>query len=149
MAKILFICTGNTCRSPMAEGLFNRIAEERGLDSKAKSAGMFVIPGSRVSDNAISAMEDRGIDIKSHIPAAIDAESVRDADLILTMTSGQKAALGAAAPELADKLYTLKEYANEAGEISDPIGGDLETYKKCLTEIENAVEKVIERLCNQ
>ena len=86
MRKILFVCTGNTCRSPMAEGIFNKLAEERGFDAIASSAGIFVTE-ENVSENSLIVCEENDIDISSHTPSQITADMINSADIILTMTN--------------------------------------------------------------
>lgn len=139
MKKILFVCTGNTCRSPMAEGIFNEFAHQHGIDAKALSAGIFVTERT-VSKNAVKVMAELGIDISVHIPTRIDDCLVNDSDLILTMTENHKKHLvsnGASA----DKVFTLAEYVGEDFEISDPYGGDIELYRKTCNEIRSLIEK--------
>ncbi len=145
---VLFVCTGNTCRSPMAEGIFNHAAKERGLNITAGSAGLFVAPGSEVSENSVKAAAEIGVDISGHRPTRITSELIERSDLILTMSSGHKMMI-ASMPEAKGKTFTLCDYAGGRGEISDPFGGSLEVYEKCMREIKVKIDKIIKRLETQ
>lgn len=132
--KILFVCTGNTCRSPMAEGILNSLAKERGLDVKAESAGLFVLESAGPSEYAIKAAAENGIDISAHKSCQLSQDKAREADLILTMTMTHKMLIEQAFPDFASKVYTLIEYVceSEITDIADPFGGDLNVYKLCF-----------------
>lgn len=123
MKKFLFVCTGNTCRSPMAEGIFNKLSAEKVWGATAQSAGLFVTEKS-VSKNSIEVCREHGIDISSHIPTPITAELINEADVILTMTSSHKAAFGGM-----DKVFTISEYFGSDSDIIDPYGGSLDDYR--------------------
>ena len=139
MKKILFVCTGNTCRSPMAEGIFNEFAHQKGIDAKALSAGIFVTERT-VSKNAVKVMAELGIDISVHIPTRIDDCLINESDLILTMTENHRKHL-VSNGALAEKVFTLAQYVGENCEISDPYGGDEEVYRKTCNEIRSLIEK--------
>lgn len=141
--NILFVCTGNTCRSPMAAALMNKLAEERGLDVRIESAGLFAGVGESASDNAIKALADMGTDLTYHRSQPVTAELLKKCDLILTMTEPQKRALEETAK---GRVFTLAEYAGKDGGISDPYGSDLETYKKCAEEIYGLLERAADKL---
>ena len=141
--NILFVCTGNTCRSPMAAALFNKIAMEKDLDVRIESAGLFANDGEAASANSIAAMKDYGIDLWEHSAKSINAQLLESSDLVLTMTTSHKMALE---QYLRDKVYTLCEFAEVDGDIPDPYGGDLEEYKICADKIYNALLKVAEKI---
>ncbi len=141
--NILFVCTGNTCRSPMAAALFNKIAMEKNLDVRIESAGLFANDGDRASANSIAAMKDYGIDLSSHRAKTVNGELLKQVDLALTMTVSHKTALE---QYLGDKVYTLCEFAGENGDIPDPYGGDLEEYKLCADRIYKVLLKVAEKV---
>ena len=140
--KYLFVCTGNTCRSPMAEGIFNKIAKERGLDNAANSAGIFAAEGGSASKNAVDALAEIGADISGHKSRRVTPEMLGEYDEILTMTKSHADILKGALPQFGYKIRTLSEAAGGGGEISDPFGGDLDAYRACRDEIERLVEKL-------
>lgn len=143
--NILFVCTGNTCRSPMAASLFNKVAIEKNLDVRIESAGIFANDGEGASNEAIIAMKNYDIDLLPHHSQSINSELIEKSDLILTMTAAHKMVLAPSAP---DKTFTLCEYAGIDGDIDDPFGGDVEEYEECAKEIYNALLKVADRIGN-
>ena len=92
LKHVLFVCTGNTCRSPMAEALLRQMAKEEGLDIDVKSAGISAIEGTTSSRYAIEALQEKGI-VLDHQSKAVDQDLVHWADIILTMTQSHKQAL--------------------------------------------------------
>lgn len=146
--KILFICTGNTCRSPMAEGILNSLAAERGLDIKAESAGIFVLESSSPSEYAIKAAAERGIDISDHKSLQLSQDKAEEADLILTMTMTHKMLIEQAFPDFASKVYTLTEYVceNDTTDVPDPYGGDLTIYKSCFDSLYEYVGMLVNKI---
>ena len=133
MKKILFVCTGNTCRSPMAEGIFNKLATEKSWKASAKSAGLFVTEGT-VSTNSLEVCRENDIDISSHIPTSITAELINEADVVLTMTDSHKAAFGGM-----DKVFTVSEYFADGGDVTDPYGGNVEIYRQTFGQLEKLI----------
>ncbi|MBQ6895304.1 MAG: low molecular weight protein arginine phosphatase [Clostridia bacterium] len=142
--KILFVCTGNTCRSPMAQALASHLAEKMDIPIEADSAGLMVIPGSKVSKYSVDAMMELGIDISSHSPKAITPELLDSADLILTMTKSQKDLIIKSIPFYSEKVKSLGEYIIN-GDIADPYGADFNTYKECASQIKDAIVSLYER----
>ncbi|MBH5320547.1 low molecular weight protein arginine phosphatase [Paenibacillus sp. GSMTC-2017] len=110
MKRILFVCTGNTCRSPMAEAMLRHSAAKRGITVAVRSAGVSTIDGLPISDKALTTLRRREIG-HAGSSRAITAEAVNWADIILTMTSGHKRNLLHFHPEAVDKTFTLREYA--------------------------------------
>ncbi|WP_425538564.1 low molecular weight protein arginine phosphatase [Microaceticoccus formicicus] len=138
MKKIAFICTGNTCRSPMAEGIFNSIAK----DYTASSMGLF--PSfSGAAKNAITVMDSMGIDIANHVSKGLSG--MDDYELILTMTEDQSRLLKS---ELGlDNIYSLKEFTTgKAGDVADPYGGDLKEYELTANELKELIIKLVKKL---
>lgn len=154
--QILFVCTGNTCRSSMAEALFKDMIKkhypDKLKDIKVMSAGVAARDGDKASPNAIRAMEELGIDLALHNATQLTAELISEADLILTMTQRHRDMVLIMNPGARDKVYTLIEYAHDgqqdqAGlDIEDPFGGSVEVYRKCAAQIKRALDILIEKL---
>ncbi len=141
--KILFVCTGNTCRSAMAAALMNDIAVKNDLDILIDSAGVFAEIGAPATDEAIAAMRKYGIDLSLHRTKPLTTELIDMADIILTMTSAHKQLIYNIAP---NKIFTLLEYAGDDGDISDPYGGDNDDYERTAAEIYDALVDIAEKL---
>lgn len=142
--KILFVCTGNTCRSPMAEGIFNELKKD--LDIEVLSAGIAALDGSEVSDYAIKSMEEIH-DISYYRSKLVTRQLLDQSDLILTMTKIHKNRLINKFDNIDHKIYLLNEYAfGREEDIADPIGGSLYVYEEVLGQIYEAIEKIIEKL---
>ncbi len=117
--KALFVCTGNTCRSPMAAALWNRLGGE------GASAGLHAREGEPANVHACRVMEEMGLDLTGHRAKNITEAMVRDADAVLCMTGAHAAALAERFPALKRKIRPMPL------EIPDPFGGDLEDYRTC------------------
>jgi len=146
--RILFVCTGNTCRSPMAEALFR--AKANGQEWEVRSAGVAAFDGQSASAHAIEVLRERGIDTE-HKSSSLSEELVDWADLILTMTESHKRAVLSIFPAAQSKVHTLREFVGVEGitDIADPFGGDLEVYRRCAQEIEESLDMLIDRLSRE
>lgn len=144
--KILIVCTGNTCRSPMAEGIFNELKKDTGLNIQVLSAGISADEGSPISENAITAMADVH-DIAHYRAKMVNEDLIHQADIILTMTRVHKDRLISRYKGIEEKTYLLNAYAYGIEEdVEDPFGGDLEIYNSARNKIYNAVQSIINKL---
>ncbi|OXS55980.1 low molecular weight phosphatase family protein [Cohnella sp. CIP 111063] len=120
MNRILIVCTGNTCRSPMAEAIFKDLAARSGKPLEIRSAGIAAASGSPISPNAAEALRRRNLELPG-ASTPLSAEEVLWANLILTMTAGHKRAILERYPEALSKTYTLKEYALRGDPVMDDV----------------------------
>lgn len=152
--NIMFVCTGNTCRSAMAEGLAKKEIKDKNLDINVSSSGIFAMKGEHASFNSVAIMKEYDVDIVTHTATPIEESKIEEMDYIFCATYGHKSQVIAKYPELEDKVYTMKEYASlskdgEEMNISDPWGFDINTFRMCAAEISLCVDKIIEKLTNE
>ena len=148
MKQIVLVCTGNTCRSPLAEALLRRKLEERGVDGVAvSSAGTGAWDGAPASEGAYLVALEHGLDLSSHRARLLTRELVAMADLVLTMARHHLARaeqLGASST-----AHLLGEYAGREGasaEVRDPFGGDLEGYRETFADLDGMLDAIAARL---
>ena len=148
MTNILIVCTGNTCRSPLAEALLRqRLAERRVEGVHVGSAGTGAWDGAPASEGAYLVGLEHGLDLSAHRARLLTREIAEAADLILTMAGHHRARVEQLG--IASRTHLLGEYAGRTGpeaEIRDPFGGDLEGYRETYTELEGLLDAVLERL---
>lgn len=151
--KIMYICTGNICRSAMAEKLLKKkVKDLKRDDIEVYSSGIYAQNGDIPTYEAIKVMqEEYQIDIKEHKATNIRNSKIKEMDLILCATLSHKVAVLDIYPELEGKVFTMKEYVNYDREyhdkmnIKDPWGYDIETYRSCVAEIEECINKLLDR----
>lgn len=148
--KILFVCTGNTCRSSMAGAIALRELERSGAAPvEVQSAGTFAISGLPASEKAFVIMKEMGIDLSGHRSTVLDKKMVEEAGLVLTMTAGQRQAVLQVCPGATGRVYTLAEYAGLSGDVTDPYGGGLELYRRTADQLAGLVRLSVDRLVKE
>jgi len=149
LIHVIFICTGNICRSAMAEGYLKYRLKELGLEEKVivSSAGTRATQGEKSPLNAKMAIEKYGANIQAHTASTLENANIEDADYILVMTERHKLDVVARYPKQEDKVKLLGEYAKDKKykEIDDPWGYSFEVYEKCAKEIVDSIEEFIEQ----
>ncbi|TWU56212.1 L-threonylcarbamoyladenylate synthase [Rubripirellula reticaptiva] len=143
---IALVCTGNTCRSPMAETLLrDQMSKKYGCEDAVRvlSAGVAANPGCGATPQAIEVMGNRGLDLTGHSSRTLDESVMGVADLVLTMTRGHRAAILAAWPGLHDRVFTLRR---DGGDIGDPVGMPVDVYEACADQIEGELQAWAEAL---
>lgn len=146
--NILLVCTGNTCRSSMAQGLLEQMVDDEGdRSTQVDSAGLNVYVSTEASEYAVAVMEEMGIDISGHRSKQLTKEEMAWADLVLVMTPSHRNTLIDLFPQYIDKVYTLLEYAYGTEEaISDPFGMDEEAYRACAVQIRDALQAAYRKI---
>jgi len=144
MTRVLFVCTGNTCRSPMAEAI---LKSKEISEIEVKSAGVYALNGNEASENTKRVLDENGLD-HNHQAALLNESIVSWSTYILTMTKGHKDIIINTFPNAVGKTFTMKEFAGGIGsiDISDPFGGTIEIYRNTFNEMNETISKIISRL---
>ena len=176
--KILFVCTGNLCRSPMAEGLMRYLLQERGCsDVEVASVGTWAYHGSPATTEAIETLRKRGVDLEAHRSRPAEVAQLNDADVVVAMTSVHVREIASLAPEAINKVVLMKELkeiepdelpdgaapAERVGallrgrrpksrrslDVDDPMGLPTAAYERALREIEEGLEVLAAAVCDR
>jgi protein-tyrosine phosphatase len=139
---ILFVCTANICRSPMAAGLMRKRIADTGLAEQisVESAGIWASEGRGASENTVAVLKERGVSLAEHQSQPVSMALLRRADIILVMEEAHRRSLFYLAPEFLDKVYLLTEMVGQYEDVDDPYGGKIEEYVKTVNLMERLIE---------
>ncbi len=141
MKNILFVCSGNTCRSPMAEGIFNKVAKEKGLPFFATSCGCATYGGDKASENSIKVCKETGVDLNAHISRGLTVGAVENAYRIYPLSDSHFRVL--------KQYFQWKNGIENSLDISDPYGEDEKIYENCRDEIKGKIDAIFEELLSE
>jgi len=144
MVRVLFVCTGNTCRSPMAEAI---LKNKNITNVEVKSAGIFAINGAEASYQAQHVLLNKNMK-HSHTSSLLTNELLDWATYVLTMTAGHKDVILSQHPSCTEKTFTLKEFAagDLKGDVLDPFGGSVEQYERTFEELDLLIQSIVDKL---
>ena len=144
--NILFVCTGNTCRSPLAEGFLKKLLERNSLcEMEIGSAGLTALPGSPASFHSVRVALENSVSLEEHQARLVTPELIDNAGLIVVMEPGHQKQLLDLYPKVSDKIYLLRHFARYGSQergIHDPYGHNLEAYRFCFEDIKECVQSL-------
>jgi len=138
--NVLMVCEGNLCRSPMAAALL----EQRGTGLRVSSAGLAAVVGQPAAQQAIAALAEVGIDLRSHRATQLTRQLANEAELILTMTAAQTRSLESLYPPMRGRIFTLRGF--DGADIDDPVGMPLSDFRLCRAVLTSAIDYWVKRL---
>ena len=151
MKRIVFVCTGNSCRSVMAEGLFRKLIGDRASEYLVSSAGISAQDGYEASPETVNVMQEEGIDVTDHQSQRLRFETIESADRIFVMEKMHKEWILRMSPQSAGKVHLLTEFADKdeftgTPDIPDPIRMSPNFYKNVLAVIRRCIENLVKTL---
>jgi len=146
MRSVLFVCSANICRSPLAMGLFHLQVDSESFRWCIHSAGVWAENGHPVAQYTQEILMSRGCDVGNYLSQQVTKEMIRDHNLVLTMEKGQKEAMKIAFPEFSSRIYLLSEMVGKIHDIQDPIGQSLVEFERTAKEIDQIFSDGLERI---
>lgn len=146
---IVFVCTGNTCRSPMAQVILRDLLADAAGTFNVLSAGTHASTGAPAAGPAVDVLAQSRLRLDDHRSRPLSQELVTEADLLLTMTDAQKVYVIDAYPEAAAKTFTLKKFVGLPGDVHDPFGGDMNMYRETEAELRALLQTAARRLLEE
>lgn len=148
MKTILFVCTGNVCRSPMAAAIMRDRIAQLGLDAQVEivSAGVWAEDGARASANGVAVLRLRGIDLAEHRSRPLTPALLRQASVVLVMEEAHRRSIFYMTPEHLSKVFLLSEMAGGHKDIDDPYGGPIDAYATTADELAGLIDKGLPKI---